>query len=126
MCFVSSLELVLDFLLMGNVLDCLKRKKQKQKEGLVDIIMGPAYYNILKYQRSLIWHEGGNPAVRARHFGLALLGERVFCRPGFAWDFLVWTHSLASHQAVRRSFLKLVSSLCKDCSCLYGSKMPSS
>ena len=92
----------------------------------VDIIMGPAYYNILKYQRSLIWHEGGNPAVRARHFGLALLGERVFCRPGFAWDFLVWTHSLASHQAVRRSFLKLVSSLCKDCSCLYGSKMPSS
>jgi hypothetical protein len=37
--------------------------------------------------------------------------ERVFCRPGFAWDFWCGTHSLASHQAVRRSFLKLVSSL---------------
>ena len=59
-----------------NVLDLLK--KRKQKGGLVDIIMGPAYYNILKYQRSLIWHEGGNPALRARHFGLALLGVRVF------------------------------------------------
>ena len=45
---------------------------------IVDTIMGPAYYSILKYQRSLIWHEGGNPALRARHFGLALQGERVF------------------------------------------------
>ena len=45
--------------------------------------------------------------------------REFFGRPGFAWDFLVWTHSLASHQAVRRSFLKLVSSLCKDCSCLW-------
>jgi hypothetical protein len=72
-----------------------RRKKKKKKEGLVDIIMGPAYYNILKYQRSLIWHEGGSPAARARHFCLALLGERVFCRPGLAWDFLVW-NSLSS------------------------------
>jgi hypothetical protein len=40
--------------------------------------MGPAYYSILKYQRSLIWYEGGNPVLRARHFGLALLGVRVF------------------------------------------------
>jgi hypothetical protein len=64
---------------MGNVLDYLKRKnKKEQKEGLVDTIMGPAYYSILKYQRSLIWYEGGNPVLRARHFGLALLGVRVF------------------------------------------------
>jgi hypothetical protein len=49
-----------------------------KEECIVDTIMGPAYYSILKYQRSLIWHEGGNPALRARHFGLALLGERVF------------------------------------------------
>jgi hypothetical protein len=45
-----------------NVLD-----EEKTKEGLVDIIMDPAYYNILKYQRSLILHEGGSPAFRARH-----------------------------------------------------------
>ena len=86
--------------------------------------MGPAYYNILKYQRSLILHEGGSPTVRAKH---SVWLEREFfvgqALPGIFW---CGTHSLASHQAVRRSFLKLVSSLCKDCSCLYGSKMPSS
>jgi hypothetical protein len=31
---------------------------------IVDIVMGPAYYNILKYQRS---QQGGSPAFRARH-----------------------------------------------------------
>jgi hypothetical protein len=52
--------------------------RRKTQLCTVDTIMGPAYYSILKYQRSLIWREGGNPALRARHFGLALLGERVF------------------------------------------------
>ncbi len=64
---------------MGNVLDYLKRKnKKEQKEGLVDTIMGPAYYSILKYQRSLIWHEGGNPALRARHFWSGSAGRESF------------------------------------------------
>ena len=40
---------------MGNVLDCLKRKKKNKKEGLVDIIMGPAYYNILKVPKCEIF-----------------------------------------------------------------------
>ena len=70
--------------------------------------MGPAYYNILKYQRSLFLHEGGSPAFIASQ--ATCLGERVFSRPGLAWIF-GRPHSLASHQAVRWSSLRLVPSL---------------
>jgi hypothetical protein len=58
---------------------------KKRKKGLVDIVMGPAYYNILKYQRSLFLHEGGSPAFIASQ--ATCLGERVFSRPGLAWIF---------------------------------------
>jgi hypothetical protein len=47
--------------------------------------MGPAYYNILKYQRPLFLHEGGSPAFIASQ--ATCLGERVFSRPGLAWIF---------------------------------------
>jgi hypothetical protein len=43
------------------------QEKHSAQQRTADIIMGSAYYNILKYQRSLILHEGGSPAVRARH-----------------------------------------------------------
>ncbi len=55
------------------------------QESSVDIVMGPFYYNILKYQRPLFLHEGGSPAFIASQ--ATCLGERVFSRPGLAWIF---------------------------------------
>jgi hypothetical protein len=95
----------------SSCLRCVKFESIKRIISLrfVDIVMGPAYYNILKHLRSLILHEEGNPAFMARH--TACLGEIFFCRPGLAWNFWCGANSLASHQAVRWSSLKLVSSL---------------
>ena len=70
--------------------------------------MGPAYYNILKYQRSLFLHEGGSPAfIAARQHAW----EREFFLGQALPGFLVGPHSIASHQAVRWSSLRLVPSL---------------
>ncbi len=77
-----------------------------EAEWSEDIVIGPVPDNISKYQRSLILHEGGNPAF------LGSLPEREFlvCQamPGL---FGVGTNSLTSHQAAERSSLKLVPSL---------------
>ena len=66
--------------------------------------MGPAYYSILKYQRSLIWYEGGNPVLRARHFWSGSAGSESFL-VGQALPGIFVGHTLSSQPPGRQEVL---------------------